>query len=48
MFDTDTASSGVKFARLEGQLLSHEIDRAAFVDLDQRGVNQAGKGGQPS
>src|ERR1700687_88604 len=32
MFDTDTASSGVKFALLEGQLLSHEIDRAAFVD----------------
>ena len=32
MFDTDTASNGVKFALLEGQLLSHEIDRAAFVD----------------
>ena len=32
MFDTDTASNGVKFALLEGQLLSHEIGRAAFVD----------------
>jgi choline dehydrogenase len=32
MFDTDTASNGVKFALLEGQLLSHEIERAAFVD----------------
>jgi hypothetical protein len=29
---TDTASNGVKFALLEGQLLSQEIDRAAFVD----------------
>jgi len=32
MFDTDTASNGVKFALLEGQLLSHEIERASFVD----------------
>jgi hypothetical protein len=32
MFDTDTASNGVKFALLEGQLLSRAIDRAAFVD----------------
>jgi choline dehydrogenase len=32
MFDTDTASNGVKFALLERQSLNHEIDRAAFVD----------------
>jgi len=32
MFDTAAASNGVKFALLEGQLLTREIDRAAFVE----------------
>ena len=32
MFDTSSASKGVKFALLEGQLLTREIDRAMFVD----------------
>jgi choline dehydrogenase len=32
MFDTASASNGVKFALLEGQLLTREIDRAAFVE----------------
>jgi choline dehydrogenase len=31
MFDTSSASKGVKFALLEGQLLAGEIDHAAFV-----------------
>ena len=31
MFDTTSASNGVKFALLEGQLLAREIDRATFV-----------------
>src|ERR1700732_4410710 len=31
MFDTASASNGVKFALLEGQLLTQEIDRATFV-----------------
>jgi choline dehydrogenase len=31
MFDTASASKGVKFALLEGQLLAGEIDRKAFV-----------------
>jgi hypothetical protein len=31
MFDIETASNGVKFALLEGQLLAREIDRATFV-----------------
>jgi UDP-galactopyranose mutase len=31
MFDIASASNGVKFALLEGQLLTREIDRAAFV-----------------
>jgi choline dehydrogenase len=31
MFDTASASNGVKFALLEGQLLSQELDRATFV-----------------
>src|ERR1700720_60346 len=31
MFDTSSASKGVKFALLEGQLLAHEIDRTTFV-----------------
>ena len=31
MFDTASASTGVKFALLEGQLLTREIDRTAFV-----------------
>jgi choline dehydrogenase len=31
MFDSETASNGVKFALLEGQLLAREIDRATFV-----------------
>ena len=31
MFDTSSASKGVKFALLEGQLLAHEIDRRTFV-----------------
>ena len=32
MFDTSSASKGVKFALLEGQLLTREIDRTTFVD----------------
>ncbi len=32
MFDTTSASNGVKFALLEGQLLTREIDRSTFVD----------------
>jgi choline dehydrogenase len=32
MFDTASASNGVKFALLEGQLLTREIDRTAFVE----------------
>jgi choline dehydrogenase len=32
MFDTASASNGVKFALLEGQLLTREIDRPAFVE----------------
>jgi choline dehydrogenase len=32
MFDTSSASKGVKFALLEGQLLAREIDRTTFVD----------------
>jgi hypothetical protein len=32
MFDTASASNGVKFALLEGQLLTQEIDRATFVE----------------
>jgi choline dehydrogenase len=31
MFDTASASNGVKFALLEGQLLTREIDRTTFV-----------------
>jgi choline dehydrogenase len=31
MFDIETASNGMKFALLEGQLLVREIDRATFV-----------------
>jgi choline dehydrogenase len=31
MFDTASASNGVKFALLEGQLLTREIDRATFI-----------------
>jgi choline dehydrogenase-like flavoprotein len=31
MFDTSSASKGVKFALLEGQLLAGEIDRSTFV-----------------
>jgi choline dehydrogenase len=31
MFDTETASNGVKFALLEGQLLARDIDRATFI-----------------
>jgi choline dehydrogenase len=31
MFDTSSASKGVKFALLEGQLLAREIDRTAFL-----------------
>jgi hypothetical protein len=31
MFDTCSASKGVKFALLEGQLLAREIDRTTFV-----------------
>jgi choline dehydrogenase len=31
MFDTSSASRGVKFALLEGQLLAREIDRTTFV-----------------
>src|SRR6266478_2052036 len=32
MFDTTSASNGVKFALLEGQLLTRKIDRSTFVD----------------
>jgi choline dehydrogenase len=32
MFDTASASSGVKLALLEGQLLTREIDRATFIE----------------
>ena len=32
MFDTASASNGVKFALFEGQLLSREIDRATFIE----------------
>src|SRR5258708_31677103 len=32
MFDTASASNGVKLALLEGQLLTREIDRATFVE----------------
>src|ERR1700681_3367782 len=32
MFDTSSASKGVKLALLEGQLLAREIDRTTFVD----------------
>ena len=31
MFDTATASNGVKLALLEGQLLTRDINRATFV-----------------
>src|SRR3974390_779301 len=31
MFETESASKGVKFALLEGQLLTRELDRATFV-----------------
>ena len=47
MFDTASASNGVKFALLEGQLLIREIDRAAFIKraanlgLPARGVGDA-------
>jgi choline dehydrogenase len=32
MFDTASASNGVKLALLEGQLLTREIDRATFIE----------------
>jgi len=32
MFDTASASNGVKLALLEGQLLAREIDRATFIE----------------
>ena len=32
MFDTASASNGVKLALLEGQLLTREIDRATFLE----------------
>jgi choline dehydrogenase len=32
MFDTASASNGVKLALLEGQLLNREIDRATFIE----------------
>jgi choline dehydrogenase len=32
MFDTASASNGVKFALLEGQLLTRELDRTTFVE----------------
>jgi choline dehydrogenase len=32
MFDTTSASNGLKFALLEGQLLTRKIDRSTFVD----------------
>ena len=31
MFDTSSASKGVKFALLEGRLLARQIDRTAFL-----------------
>ena len=31
MFETESASKEVKFALLEGQLLSRELDRTSFV-----------------
>jgi choline dehydrogenase len=37
MFDTASASNGVKLALLEGQLLSREIDRATFMPGDLEG-----------
>ena len=37
MFDTASASSGVKLALLEGQLLTREIDRATFMPGDLEG-----------
>lgn len=40
MFDTDTASNGVKFALLEGQLLDGKIDRLTFLaEAAKLGVN---------
>ena len=32
MFDAASASNGVKFALLEGQLLTREFDRATFIE----------------
>jgi hypothetical protein len=32
MFDIASASNGVEFALLEGQLLGREVDRSTFVD----------------
>ena len=32
MFDTASASNGVKLALLEGQLLTREIDRPTFIE----------------
>jgi hypothetical protein len=32
MFDTVSASNGVKLALLEGQLLTREIDRGTFIE----------------
>ena len=32
MFDTASASSSVKLALLEGQLLTRDIDRATFIE----------------
>jgi len=37
MFDTASASNGVKLALLEGQLLNQEIDRATFLPGDLEG-----------
>ncbi|WP_168212868.1 MULTISPECIES: hypothetical protein [unclassified Bradyrhizobium] len=31
MFETDSASRGVKFALLEGQLLTGELDQSTFI-----------------
>ena len=36
MFDTASASNGVKLALLEGQLLTREIDRATFIERAAR------------
>jgi choline dehydrogenase len=36
MFDTLSASNGVKLALLEGQLLTREIDRATFIERAAR------------